>query len=453
MQKDYKFRKFLVETLQEIQEKFPTQELVYEDVHYWPILKVRLFFVAYQTKQSKNVTAKVELPPKKSLITRILYFVQTFLQYTYLVHFPKRKMEYLTAGAWAHRIYFNQTWLNRYFVNHNKSRIHFEYSRILYPNIDYAKKSFEAERIFSMFERFNAIKSTSVFVKSTVHKQIIDTFNQRMGLNLQYHFADRYLEITLKWARFWKKILRSIKPNEVRLLCYYGTNMYGLCLASNRLKIPVVDMQHGAQGKLHSAYNFIGNLPKGGYQVLPSHFSVWDIQSRIDLEYAKLVKNESILMEGNPWINYHRQKYKESNQTKKIDILYTLQTGVEVPEFIYTSMEATSDYCFWVLKTHPIMQKDETEKISNRLSQLKLTNHVKIDVENNLLELMLNSKAHVSAFSGSLVEARLLNIPNIIISAIGANTFANQLSEDKNYFKFADTKELFIEHLDNILKK
>lgn len=425
----------------------------FKNINHWPILKVRLFFVAYQTKQSKNVTAKVELPPKKSLITRILYFVQTFLQYTYLVHFPKRKMEYLTAGAWAHRIYFNQTWLNRYFVNHNKSRIHFEYSRILYPNIDYAKKSFEAERIFSMFERFNAIKSTSVFVKSTVHKQIIDTFNQRMGLNLQYHFADRYLEITLKWARFWKKILRSIKPNEVRLLCYYGTNMYGLCLASNRLKIPVVDMQHGAQGKLHSAYNFIGNLPKGGYQVLPSHFSVWDIQSRIDLEYAKLVKNESILMEGNPWVNYYQKNIASKSISQQIDILYTLQTGVKIPEFIYTSMLATSDQYTWVLKTHPMMKENEMEDIIERLKQLNLITKVKIDNKNNLMENLFNSKVHISAFSGSINEARLIGKPTIIISDIGANLFEKKLKEDQVYFKYADSKEIFIEQVKKYIEK
>lgn len=362
-------------------------------------------------------------------------------------------MEYLTAGAWAYRIYFNQTWLNRYFVNHNKSRIHFEYSRILYPNIDYAKKSFEAERIFSMFERFNAIKSTSVFVKSTVHKQIIDTFNQRMGLNLQYHFADRYLEITLKWARFWKKILRSIKPNEVRLLCYYGTNMYGLCLASNRLKIPVVDMQHGAQGKLHSAYNFIGNLPKGGYQVLPSHFSVWDIQSRIDLEYAKLVKNESILMEGNPWVNYYQKNIASKSISQQIDILYTLQTGVKIPEFVYEAILSTHEKYKWVLKTHPRTPKCEAEKIKQKLIQLGLTNSVKISNDDVLLELILSSKIHVSAFSGSIVEARLFSVPNIIISAIGANIFEEQLSVDMGYFKYADTKEKLLDYIKFYIEK
>lgn len=447
------WRKLLVNTLQEIQENFPTHQLEYKGIHYWPILKVRLFFTAYQKQQPKNATTQVKLPPKKSIVSRIAYFIQSLFQYSYLVYFPMKRNDYLTAGAWAHRINYKQTWVNRYFVNLTKSRIHFEYSSINHPNIDLASKSYEAERLLSMFMRFNSEETSVGTAKSEIHNQIIDTFNQRMQMNIQYHFIDKFLERTFHWSKFWEKMLKGTKPKEVRLLCYYGANMYGLCLAANKLEIPVIDIQHGAQGNMHIAYNFIGSLPNDGYKVMPSHFSVWDEQSKKDLERSKIVNKEKILFEGNPWINYHRQKYKESNQTKKIDILYTLQTGVEVPEFIYTSMEATSDYCFWVLKTHPIMQKDETEKISNRLSQLKLTNHVKIDVENNLLELMLNSKAHVSAFSGSLVEARLLNIPNIIISAIGANTFANQLSEDKNYFKFADTKELFIEHLDNILKK
>lgn len=456
MQESYRFRKLLVETLQEIQEKFPTHQLEYNGIHYWPILKVRLFFDAYQLQQPKKETEQVKLPPKKSIVSRIVYFLQTFFQYTYLIYSPKKRNDYLTAGAWAHRILYKKTWINRYFVNLAKSRIHFEYSSINHPNIDYAKKSYEAERILSMFERFNPIKTPDL-IKTDVHHQIIDTFNQRMQMNIQYHFADKYLDLTFKWSKFWEKMLKGVKPREVRLLCYYGANMYGLCLAANRLKIPVIDLQHGGQGNMHSAYNFIGSLPYGGYDVMPSHFSVWDEKSKKDLERSKIVNKENILLEGNPWINYYQQNYKELSGTKQIDILYTLQTGqstgLAIPEFVYEAILSTHEKYKWVLKTHPRTPKCEAEKIKQKLIQLGLTNSVKISNDDVLLELILSSKIHVSAFSGSIVEARLFSVPNIIISAIGANIFEEQLSEDKNYFKFADTKELFIEHLDNILKK
>ena len=442
----FKWRKLIIDSLQEIQNEFKTNELVYNGVYYWPILKVRLFFTAYT---SINVVKKKPVSkayPTKSFFNRIIYFIETFWQYIDVCYFPKKKIKYLSSGFFAHRIFDEGKWLNRYFVNLKGNRLHFEYRAFKNQDIDLAQHSFEAERLLSFYNRFTSIQHPKL-EEDKLFKSIVDAFNAKTKLSIDLKFANNYLASVLMWNNFWTKILKRTKPEEVRVLCYYDATMYGLCIAANNLSIPVIDMQHGGQGSLHSAYNFIGELPNGGYHTMPSGFSVWDKLSKIELENAKIVSHENILLEGNPWIEYNRNKIEHNSTHKTIDIIYTLQTKVPVPEFLYETIIETADQYKWVLKTHPRMLNSELDIIKERLKLQLENNSVVIDTESSLLKLLLNSTLHTSGFSGSIQEAGLIGIPTIITDDVGFQTYEKLIEQEPEKFFFASTKQQFSNHM------
>lgn len=451
------WRKQIIDTLYSIQEKYPTDKLEIEGVYYWPIVKIRLFFTAYKTKVGSGQSLKCasRTKEKEGKIGKVLKLLRRAWQYLYLHYLPKKKIKYLTSGAWSHRIEHKGKWVNRYFVNLRGERVHIEYTDFDSFNIDLKEDSYELNELGAFYQRFFS-KSNKLKVELEENKvllEIVNEFNFELGMNISVDIFNRQLEEVIHWSDFWTKMLNKTKPEEVRMLCYYTNSMYGLCVAGNRLSIPVVDMQHGGQGALHVGYNGFGALPKGGYNSVPSHFSVWDTPSKVDLDNAGIVNSEKIIVEGNPWIEFHRQELiKANNVSQEVDILYTLQTTVAVPEFMYQVIEETSNQYKWVLKTHPRMTKKELEIINNRLQRLIEEKKVVIDEGSGLLELLIASKVHTSGFSGSIQEAYQLQVPSIITDPIGYDTYKRQMETEPDYHKFADGKNKFILMLDDLIK-
>jgi hypothetical protein len=97
------------------------------------------------------------------------------------------------------------------------------------------------------------------------------------------------------------------------------------------------------------------------------------------------------------------------------------------------------------------MMNAEITVIEERLKELIAAKRVEIDTKSNLLPLLLSSKLHTSAFSGSIQEARLMNIPTIISDAIGVETFRQQLEQEPEYFKYALDKTMFIQRIQSMI--
>lgn len=455
----YKHRKLVIDALNEIQSELPTNQLVVNGVYIWPIIKIQLFFYAYYSKKTKNnsqaTSTKTPAVQKKELgfFSRAINFLKHVYQYFYLFILPKRRIKYLTSGKWGHRINENGTWLNRYFVNLKGKRIHIEYAAFESSQIELPNRSFALYDLFIFDKRFfsKKTKTTSVKMENDIlFKQIIDAYNVKTGFKVAYSTYNIYLSRIFEWREFWIKLLKNIKPKEVRVLCYYDGTMFGLCIAGNELLIPVIDMQHGGQGALHPAYNSFGKLPLGGYNSIPSAFSVWDIVQKTLLNKAEIVAEENVLLEGNPWIEFNRKKIEENTLNDiKVEVLYTLQNGIPVPDFIFDII-SEKNYK-WVLKPHPLMPEHEINLIKDKLGTLLNDGKVQIDKKNSLLPLLCKCKVHISAFSGSIQEAYLVGIPSIIFAPIGYENYKLQIADEPDFFKYAPTKEDFINCLDNLL--
>ena len=89
------------------------------------------------------------------------------------------------------------------------------------------------------------------------------------------------------------------------------------------------------------------------------------------------------------------------------------------------------------------MTNSEIETVRTNFWELIQQNNIEINSETYLLKLLKAAKVHVSGFSGSVIEAGLLEIPTIINNRTGLETYKtlineklqNRPSEIKNKFK------------------
>jgi len=453
-------RKNITIALQEIQNELPTNQLVYEGVFVWPIIKYHLFMLV--RGNSLNDVNIVEMSEQKvneplNAFKKIARKVRVAYKYFYLTKFYFRKNELLSTGSWAHRVFENKMWLNRYFINSKKKRIHFEYASLeekylaFNSNVDLRNNTFSAEDLFYFHQHYFSKHRQVKLDSSELIKKIVDLFNLKTGLNFEYTAFNRKINNVLAWADLWQKILDGVNPKEVRIVCYYGIAMYGLCIAANRKSIPVIDIQHGGFGNLNPDYLNFGTIPKDTFSSMPSHFSVWNLSSKQHLEKEQIVNSENILLEGNPWVIYNQQKFHQPNEKQKNTIVYTLQTTVEIPSFMIDVIRESSASIKWVLKTHPRMTNSEIETVRTNFLELIQQNNIEINSETYLLKLLQAAKVHVSGFSGSVIEAGLLEIPTIINNRTGLETYKTLIENQPSLYKYAETKDEFLKALESFI--
>ena len=72
-------------------------------------------------------------------------------------------------------------------------------------------------------------------------------------------------------------------------------------------------------------------------------------------------------------------------------------------------------------------------------------------ISSPLPEVLNNSIAHITNYSGCLIEARLLNVPTVLINVVGKEMF-NQYIDDKLVFYLDQNNEDFIENVERKLE-
>ncbi|WP_435676371.1 hypothetical protein [Polaribacter sp.] len=248
----------------------------------------------------------------------------------------------------------------------------------------------------------------------------------------------------LLWEKIANFLLEEIRPKRVFLLCYYTITHFGFILAAKKRGITSIDMQHGGQGEFHPFYNFL-NIPENGFTILPNVFWSWDKSSSNSLNkmFSK-TKDHRTILGGNIWADYLSDARIDLNTEKKI-IMYSMQTN-SIPvlhDYIIKGIKSSSNEYIWWLRLHPRMKKLEIEELLLTLESENLSDKVKIDygTETPLPLILTNCYAHLSHFSGCILEATLLKVNiNVVIGEIGYN-FYKELIDNKEVLYFNPTKK------------
>ena len=78
-----------------------------------------------------------------------------------------------------------------------------------------------------------------------------------------------------------------------------------LSLACSRLKINLVDYQHGSQNDFHPMYSNWNSVPKEGYEIIPDYFWMWgNIFAKKIKIWSSIINKHNTFVGGNLWFSF-----------------------------------------------------------------------------------------------------------------------------------------------------
>lgn len=230
--------------------------------------------------------------------------------------------------------------------------------------------------------------------------------------------------------------IKKIKPEKIVFLGYYGLDdLTAAIVSANEYNINSVDLQHGSQIN-NMAFSDWTKIPVHGYNTVVNEFWTWDEESKknIDLWAAKTT-NIKVKVIGQPYVSYWLNKKEDTGKSKK-KILYTLHLSNLEDMLTHEVISLIKKVNYeWVLRLHPrnSLSKENIEKflIANEINE-KVT--IQNSVEKPLPEMLTESILHITNYSGSLIEARMMNIPTVIINKLGLEIYNQYLDENLVFF-------------------
>jgi hypothetical protein len=142
--------------------------------------------------------------------------------------------------------------------------------------------------------------------------KILQELNNILFINISKEALFSYLQIINYYIRLAHGWLSKERPHVVILTCFYSPATFAITYASNRMKIPVYDLQHGQLGENHlmamhweSASNY-----EQDSSFLPHGFITWgeNTSQRISDTCTGLYKPKTLTL-GNPWLDFWRNGF------------------------------------------------------------------------------------------------------------------------------------------------
>jgi hypothetical protein len=226
----------------------------------------------------------------------------------------------------------------------------------------------------------------------------------------------------------------------VGLVCYYRPEAMAISVACRRLGIPVFDYQHGAQNDQHPMYTNWSQVPKKGYDLLPSIFWVWgDVPGQRILNWIVDNQQHNVFVGGNLWFASYKKRNALNANPPKLDkptILVTLQGEEYLSETLLGFLDRYgSEYQFY-FREHPRLPITTKSK-----ARLQRYSKEAIDVTSraDLYPLFGVVNFHITGFSTVAFEAQGFGIPSVFIHDNAKMGYGKLLG--KNGLYFADSAD------------
>lgn len=445
----------------EIERNFPVNEWAYDNIHIWPLIRIKIFFhligilESHASQKNTVSTLKIkenEFRPKR-LINRFITFFKNKISrigdvFFYLIWYYKLPIKSnLFLGNKSHRIIYRNKRFNRFFdliiekQNLQNDAFFFEYDDTNNENIynrDIIFRFNKSIRGFITLNRFKARGSLNLkgydefleFLSETeITKRALNKINPEI---IRFWFDDFWLRLT-----FFKKILNRIQPKYVYILCYYSNvDTFALVCAANQLGKSTIEMQHGPQTDVHLCYGSWFSIPDNGYDLLPRSYFCWDdITKETMTKWTSKCNLYSAINFGNPWVDYW--KNKDEKYAFQNFVLYCLQGDITIEKLFPEVLIKLIEECkrTWFIRLHP-RQLDDQNLILDFLTEKRIKDKINlIEATYDPLPLLLsNAFLHVTHFSGSTIEASFFGVKTILINEIGFHSFPKLVANGQAHY-------------------
>jgi hypothetical protein len=441
-------RKEIIALINNLEQKYPVDEWVIDDISVWPIIKVNIFNgwrVKYD-KEFADYNAVVRSKTKrKGLLKKVQELLKSAIYLSKLLLKSPVRVPFLFLGANNYRVIVDDIFVNKYFEP-IANLLRNEYSEkslfIEYQPQDPAKKYQVADEVVFIENYYGVAKllqylngnNKIVTSKLKDFNLLVTDLKVKMpdfaDYNSQLSYLHRQIVSIKTYIYLFDIFFKKYAPKYAMGLCYYNIVSYAMDYSAIKNKVVSIDMQHGGQGDLHPSYATYNKVPRDGFNVFPKIFWCWDKPS-YDVINNWITKQSfhQVLLGGNPWIPFSAQVDKNEYifPQQKI-ILYTLQLN-EPEDYIIDAIKNTPNGYVWWLRMHP--RAINTKGLIEDLLKVNgVFDSVEIDRASSypLPAILRHATVHLSNFSGSVIEAAQLGVKTILLNEVGVANYAEYIN-------------------------
>jgi hypothetical protein len=447
----------------DIENKYPVDKWMYNDIHFWPHIRVQLYYALIHSLKKKYVKIPYDNISKKESKSKSDKLIQLWSSYINYNRFFKSiaPKALLFMSLDMHKVKHEGVYFNRFFdsmISANElenDSFTFEIKKSLAPcyhqsaveevgpYLDFHYKKYKLLRFFNRIQN-----------KQAHYLEGLDQLKQFLIECGLYKIADRLDENKIDlwstkirvYADFYTHYLIKAQTKKVIAVSYYGfDSMWSCMFAANQLGIPTVDFQHGPQTEVHMAYASWTKVPENGFSIMPIEYWCWDEESAKEINRWAIPIDTIAKVYGQPWLLYIQNKQvQEGSQERALVVLYSLQTfplftleNTFTPQIIELIKKSKHK---WVLRLHPSNTQESylIEDYLNKHEVEKGKYTIQRPNDTPLPTVLSRSLLHITNYSGCTIEARELGVKTVLIDAVGLEMFKSYM--DKELVIYLDKK-------------
>jgi len=256
---------------------------------------------------------------------------------------------------------------------------------------------------------------------------------------------------TLCWKWYFAALLRECRVRVLAMVCFYQRLGFALSAAARVQGIASVEVQHGQQGDKHYMYGSWRNLPRGGYEWLPTHFWTWGIASAERLrKWANAHSKIEVLLGGNPWLTWQiANRSVETNSrgwNRPVETILVSMQNVELPDFFWEAVRRCPGRRWW-FRLHPRFP-ELRDSIEKRLRSAD-GNEVNWEIDHataaDFYDLLAEIDLQITGWSTTAYEALHFQVPTLLIHPNGRETMREYV--ERGVFQYAESSDAVVEQI------
>ena len=455
-----------------IEQSFDVDKWELNGIHVWPYIRIKLYFLLLTNLNDED---KIKCQEQSSIVKGKSFFILKKLNLVLGLLFSFFKSEFfffrlkpkkiIFFGSHIHRVKHKDYYFNRFFDSmvdtHNLQDYVYtvEHQKVYDVN-------FNQKNIIPLTQRLKDFTIVQK-LKNRLKEKNLDVYLEGYTIFLEFLSNEipnaQSLSISesdmIRWTNkiklldvFYTRMFSKVQPEKIIFPGYYAwDNLYAAVLTANKLKIKTIDFQHGPQTNVHMVFSSWTKIPERGYGIMPTEYWTWDENSKINIDkWAKNTSNVITKIVGQPYLEYWKQKNEKLVLGQK-EILYSLQL-MPLTQMLSDTIIALIIDCFeyWKIRLHPRNEfnKSDIEKYLDSKGVKRSSYSIHDSRECPLPEVLTTTCLHVTAFSGCLIEAKMMGIPSVIIDSVGKEIYKDYIDNELVFYLDQDE----IDFKDNFFK-
>lgn len=425
-----------IEFIHEVERKYKVNDVLVNGVKIWPALR---YIYWRQYRRTELIKDQISITKKAFQKKRYIYhdFLRLLRKYDYIVfsNTTNRKkidgnLQERFVGPIIKRIGYNRT----LFVESTSGK-DFDYKRLCGQRIISAD-------LFNILEkRYKKIFTKNLKVQNY---DILEDINKSYNLNINYLEYIKRFWVGYKIKRLFFRIYR---PKAIFVVCYYSYS--DVIKAAKDLGIKVIEVQHGAIGKVHPSYNINIELDRSFFPDFLLAFGENDVEI---LKNSKFVGPCNIIPVGSFYLEYMKKRNIKINGLDNLPPKYKRKVGVttqstlekQLIDFLLRAANLDRDILY------VFISRDKKKGYNSIFS---FPENIVIIDDFNFYEIIKYMDFHATVCSTCALEAPSLGVQNILIDINGfAKKYYADILTDNEITRYVSTPEEFVYTIKNFRK-